>query len=108
MIVAKEQLLRDVSHELRSPLTRIAVASDLVTDEKLRGSLKEDVRKIDRLVSEILESYRLRDGSVPLKKSPTDLAELVRGIAADYSERSQGVTRRSHHSNQLRARHRGY
>jgi len=30
MVAAKEQLLRDVSHELRSPLTRIKVLLEMV------------------------------------------------------------------------------
>jgi len=90
MIIAKEQLLRDVSHELRSPLTRVGVAVDLLQDEKLKTSIKEDLRKMDDLVSEILESYRLKE-SASLKKAPTDLSELIINVVDDYKTVSPGV-----------------
>lgn len=90
MLVAKDQLLRDVSHELRSPLTRVGVAVDLMNDEKLKSSIKEDLRKMDEMVSEILEFYRVKEGST-LKKSPADLSELASVVAADYKTSGPGV-----------------
>jgi methyl-accepting chemotaxis protein len=45
MIHAKEQLLLDVSHEIRSPLTRIKVALEFVPDGNTKKSIGED-RKI--------------------------------------------------------------
>ncbi|WP_413288434.1 sensor histidine kinase [Bdellovibrio sp. HCB337] len=91
MVVSKEQLLRDVSHELRSPLTRVGVAVDLMTDEKMKVSIKEDLRKMEELVSEILESYRLKEGAASLRKSPTQLKELIENVASDYSDTLPGV-----------------
>lgn len=91
MVVAKEQLLRDVSHELRSPLTRVGVAVDLLKDEAIKVSIKEDLKKMEELVSEILESYRLREGASSLKKSSTDLAELVAHVVEDYKDAAPGV-----------------
>ncbi|WP_291515596.1 HAMP domain-containing sensor histidine kinase [Bdellovibrio sp. ArHS] len=84
MIVAKEQLLRDVSHELRSPLTRVGVAVDLLADEKMKVSIKEDLAKMEDLIHQILESYRLKEGAKSLKKANTNLSELIASVAADY------------------------
>ncbi|WP_374075181.1 ATP-binding protein [Bdellovibrio bacteriovorus] len=91
MVAAKEQLLRDVSHELRSPLTRVGVAVDLMKDEAIKESIKEDLRKMEGLVAEILESYRLREGASSLKKSSTDLSELVFHVVEDYKDTAPGV-----------------
>ncbi|NUN04611.1 MAG: HAMP domain-containing histidine kinase [Bdellovibrio sp.] len=91
MITAKERLLRDVSHELRSPLTRVGVAVDLLPDEKLKVSIQEDLKKMEILVSEILESYRMREGAVALKKSPVNLVELVKHVVADYEESAPAI-----------------
>lgn len=91
MIVSKERLLRDVSHELRSPLTRVGVAADLMKDDALKESVKEDLRKMEGLVSEILESYRLKEGATSLRKSPTPLKELIEAVVADYESTSPGV-----------------
>lgn len=91
MVASKEQLLRDVSHELRSPLTRVGVAVDLMGDEKLKVSIKEDLRKMEELVSEILESYRLKEGAASLRKSPTQMKELLEIVVADYKDAAPGV-----------------
>lgn len=91
MVASKEQLLRDVSHELRSPLTRVGVAVDLMSDEQLKVSIKEDLRKMEELVSEILESYRLKEGAASLRKAPTQMKELLENIVTDYKDVSPGV-----------------
>lgn len=91
MILSKERLLRDVSHELRSPLTRVGVAVDLLPDEKLKTSIKEDLRKMEDLVAEILESYRLREGASSLKKADTNINELISHVVADYADTAPGV-----------------
>jgi signal transduction histidine kinase len=90
MLAAKEQLLRDVSHELRSPLTRVSVAVDLMPDEKLKVSIKDDLRKMEDLIAQILESYRIKEG-VRLQKAPADLCELIENVAGDYAATSPGV-----------------
>ncbi|MEN0057920.1 MAG: HAMP domain-containing sensor histidine kinase [Bdellovibrio sp.] len=84
MIAAREQLLRDVSHELRSPLTRVGVAVDLLNDENMKLSIKEDLQKMEELIHEILESYRLKEGARSLKKSAANLSELITHVASDF------------------------
>lgn len=91
MVASKEQLLRDVSHELRSPLTRVGVAVDLMSDEKLKVSIKDDLRKMEELVAEILESYRLKEGAASLRKSPTPMKELLESVVEDYKDGAPGV-----------------
>lgn len=59
-ILSKDRLLRDVSHELRSPLTRMGVAIDLLEDSKLKDSLKKDSQIMNRLIHDLLESYRVQ------------------------------------------------
>lgn len=59
-ILSKDRLLRDVSHELRSPLTRMGVAIDLLDDSKLKDSLKKDSQIMNRLIHDLLESYRVQ------------------------------------------------
>jgi two-component system sensor histidine kinase CpxA len=91
MLTSKERLLRDVSHELRSPLTRIGVAADLLESEKIKGSIKEDLGKMEELVSQILESYRIKESKVSLKKSMTDLNEIIADICVEYRDSDPGV-----------------
>jgi signal transduction histidine kinase len=59
---AQKSLLANASHELRSPLTRISMATELMMDsapEHLRKELKTNIQELDQLIDEILLSSRL-------------------------------------------------
>jgi signal transduction histidine kinase len=59
---AQKSLLANASHELRSPLARISMAVELVTEnapDNLRKELKQNIHELDQLVDEILLSSRL-------------------------------------------------
>lgn len=62
LMTAQKSLLANASHELRSPLARISMAVELVTEnapEHLRDELKQNIHELDQLVDEILLSSRL-------------------------------------------------
>jgi signal transduction histidine kinase len=81
MLRSREQLLLDVSHELRSPLTRIKVALEFIEDGSVRDTLDEDVREIEGMIAEILETERLKhlDGKLEIEK--IDIAGLIAEVA---------------------------
>jgi two-component system sensor histidine kinase CpxA len=62
LVTAERRLLQDVSHELRSPLTRLDVAIDLAIKREDRGPLlqriRRDVTRLSDLVSELLHLTR--------------------------------------------------
>jgi signal transduction histidine kinase len=87
----KEQLLLDVSHELRSPLTRIKVQLELLQDKVTRENLQADVAEIEDMVTTILDEARLRNTSSALQLEPTDMAQLVRSVVDDFQNRLPGV-----------------
>ncbi len=88
---ARDQLLLDVSHELRSPLTRMRVALEMATDSDIVESLREDVDALEKMVSEILETERLQSGAGQLRRVETDVAALLRDTAAGFAGRPPGV-----------------
>lgn len=83
---ANRRLLRDVSHELRSPLARLRVALELarsrdsgaVRNELNRIALEGD--RLESLVEQVLDLLRETSGSVPLNVSRFDLAELLEDL----------------------------
>jgi two-component system sensor histidine kinase CpxA len=86
---AQQQLLRDVSHELRSPLSRLMVAAGLARQRADGHATAEldrieaEAARLEALIEEILTLSRdLADGE-PLAAGPIDLAELVRLIIDD-------------------------
>ena len=83
----KANLLRSVSHDLRTPLTGIIGSSNVVLeqydtlsdDEKkeLIEHVREDAQWLVRLVENILSITRIKDGAVRLKKAPEVAEEIV-------------------------------
>ncbi|MDB5947778.1 MAG: integral rane sensor signal transduction histidine kinase [Ramlibacter sp.] len=94
MLEAKRGLLLAISHELRSPLTRARVNTELLpeTPEVLaqRQALLRDLAQMRDLVTDLLESERLGQGHAALQLEPTDLGALAREVAAQLVAHSAG------------------
>ena len=97
LIQSQRQLLRDVSHELRSPLARLQVALALAAgseDSKRRedylSRMETDIGRLNHLIGEILGYARLTQ--LPeIRRDSFDLAEMLDDVAA--SARLEGQTR---------------
>jgi signal transduction histidine kinase len=62
LVEGQRALLAGASHELRSPLTRIRVAVELLGDRvppEIRSRLEEDVAELDELIGELILASRL-------------------------------------------------
>ncbi len=81
MILGQKELMAGVSHELRSPLTRMKLSLELLRQGK--GSarriadLEADIDALDALVEELLLSSRIDFGTVPLELETLGLADLA-------------------------------
>jgi signal transduction histidine kinase len=113
-IAARNQLLNDVSHELRSPLTRLRLAAEMLDADAtaeananakanakvgsdigaLRADLLEDISVLEAMVQEILEGERLNSPAGGLVLEPCDLAVLVRETVAAQGNRPPGIISR--------------
>ena len=100
MLAAKEQLLLDVSHELRSPLTRMKVALEFIPESESRESLREDVQEMDQMITEILETARLKSEHGQLNRQEFDLVKLIQELCLDFevkfSKQSPGIRFETH------------
>lgn len=81
---AKERLLLDVSHELQSPLARMKMAIELMHEEKAKERLKTNLRDIETMVAEILESARLDSSPGSLQLRKTDLRKNLEDFLEVY------------------------
>lgn len=91
--VAKTRFLANVSHELRTPLNGVlgmaeVIGADLVTPQQRDRLevLKASGRQQLRLIEELLDVVRLRDGAVQLETRPFRPDNLLRRIALDFRD----------------------
>jgi signal transduction histidine kinase len=90
MIAARDQLLLDVSHELRSPLTRMKVALEMLPRSEQRTGMATDVAEMERMIAQLLELERLR-GSRGVSPVRHDLMPILREVAHNFENRPPGV-----------------
>ena len=55
----KERLMRDVSHDLKSPITRLRVAVELIPEGKARNRMMKDLDELTDLVNKVLDSQHI-------------------------------------------------
>src|SRR3990170_1791920 len=90
MIGARDQLLLDVSHELRSPLTRLKVALELVAEPDMKARMAADLAEMEIMIGELLELERLRDGR-RISTARQDVVSLLGELARNYDDRRPSV-----------------
>ena len=90
MIVSRDRLLVDVSHELRSPLTRMKVTLELLPADAQRARLAEDVAEMERMVAALLELERLRTPR-GIRTAREDLVPILREVAERFRDTHPGV-----------------
>jgi signal transduction histidine kinase len=87
LLSAERRLLQDVSHELRSPLTRLDVAVDLASTsddpEVYLGRIKRDIGRLTVLVNELLQLTRAEGDPSAHHLEPLPLDELLDGLIDD-------------------------
>jgi signal transduction histidine kinase len=90
MVRARDQLLLDVSHELRSPLTRMKVALALSPGGEKKREMANDVAEMEAMIGELLELERLRDGRA-VHRVRGDLAPLLREVVGTVGAAAPGA-----------------
>ncbi|TDE38492.1 ATP-binding protein [Antarcticimicrobium sediminis] len=81
-------MLSGVSHDLRTPLTRLKLGLSMLDDEEEAAPLLRDVDDMQRLLDTFLEFSR---GAAAGEAEPTDPLALVRGIVADAQRADKPV-----------------
>ena len=91
---AKEEFISMVSHELKTPLVPIKIYSEMLlkTDslgvlsakqKKVMNTVMRSVEKLEALVGDVLDVYKLDMGKLSLSKEDVDIAELINKTISD-------------------------
>jgi signal transduction histidine kinase len=90
MIRSRDQLLLDVSHELRSPLTRLKVALELLSDTDMKARMAADLAEMEIMIGELVELERLRDGH-GIRTACQNVIPILDEVARSFQDRPPSV-----------------
>lgn len=81
LVEAQQHLLHDISHELRSPLTRIQAAIGLLRQDSTRGQMLERIEReserMDTLIEALLTLARLQGRPESIEREPVEIVEML-------------------------------
>jgi signal transduction histidine kinase len=83
MLNSKREMLLAISHELRSPLTRSRVSAELIDDDTIRKNLSSDMKEMEQLITELLESEKLNQRHAQLNRSPVVVNKLIETLLTE-------------------------
>jgi signal transduction histidine kinase len=89
---ARREFVANASHELRTPLFSLAGFLELFDDEELDeptrreflASMREQVDRLTKLASDLLDLTRLDSGRLTVAREPVDLASLAADLAEEF------------------------
>jgi len=90
MLVRERELVAELSHRLRTPLTKLRMRLDQVTDETLAEELRGDIDDVTVVVNELIEEAR---SSLAAIGKTCDVAEVVANRVAFWSALAEDTER---------------
>ena len=98
---ARKQFIASASHELRTPIFSLGGFLELLADEDLDeetrrqflDQLRGQVDRMRKLATELLDLSRLESGALELRPEPTDVGQLAREVAGEFTPRRNGTSR---------------
>jgi signal transduction histidine kinase len=91
MLHTRDRLLQDVSHELRSPLTRVKVALEFLKDNTIKKAINDDISEMETMIRELLETERLESQHGGLELGKTNIMKLLREIYTEFQNQKPGI-----------------
>jgi signal transduction histidine kinase len=92
LVKERTLMLTAISHDLRTPLTRLRLRTERATEEPLRAAMLQDISLISEMLEETLAYVRARDQPEPA--ALTDLPSLLQSIAAQFVDIGHSVSYR--------------
>lgn len=95
MLDAKRQLLLGISHELRSPLSRLRLALEFFEDDNRKADLRAEIDEMEHIIATLLEAERLNMRHAALNRTSVQMQDLVEQLIDDFFDRDRSRLRLS-------------
>ena len=91
----KAELITNVSHDIKTPLTSIINYADLLKNEKIDNKkaneyieiLYSKSQRLKRLTEDLIEASKIQTGNVSLKKEKINVIELIRQAVGEFEDK---------------------
>jgi len=85
----RTQVLAAMSHDLKTPLTRLRLRTELLDDDDTRQRFEKDLGEMQAMVTDALAALRGLDS--PTESVPVDVMALLESLQADNAEMGRSV-----------------
>ena len=86
----RTRILAAMSHDLKTPITRLRLRAELLEDEELRQRFEKDLLEMEAMVGETLDFMRGLDSREAMQL--IDIMALLESLQADYEEMGRSVS----------------
>ena len=86
----RQHFLAAVSHDLRTPLTRVRLRTEMIEPDHVRAKLQGDLGEMTAMLDQVLEFFRGEQSSEA--KQRLDVGALVEAMVDDYAARGIPIT----------------
>jgi signal transduction histidine kinase len=90
LVSERMQALAAVSHDLRTPITRLRLRSELMEDAATRDLVDADLAEMESMIDSTLEF--LRGGMSSEAIRPIDIVSVIETIVDDYADQGQAIS----------------
>jgi signal transduction histidine kinase len=90
LVAERTQALAAVSHDLRTPITRVKLRSELYEDETTRDLIEADLSEMESMIDSTLEYLRAGESNEPVRL--IDLSAVVQTVVDDAIDRGRDIT----------------
>ncbi|HYL90656.1 MAG TPA: ATP-binding protein [Burkholderiales bacterium] len=86
-IADRTRVFAAMSHDLKTPLTRLRLRSEMLDDAELRAKFAKDVLEMESMIQQTLDF--MRDATAKEPAQPVDVMALLESLQTDYAEAGQ-------------------
>ncbi|KRE12541.1 hypothetical protein ASE66_18635 [Bosea sp. Root483D1] len=90
LVAERMQAMAAVSHDLRTPITRLRLRSEFLEDEATRSLIDADLGEMEAMIDSTLDYLRGGASSEPLR--PVDLASVIETIVDEHVDQGHRVS----------------
>jgi signal transduction histidine kinase len=85
----RSRVLMAMSHDLKTPITRMRLRTDMLEDQAVREKFDRDLAEMEQMVTQTLEFMRDATDTEPVQR--VDLTALLESLQADYEDMGKEV-----------------